>query len=151
MKPGGSVVHLQVLSSNPYPEPNQSNFSYWNLIIYLTLILTWSSHLLLGLPEGLFPVDLPVNILKTQLPSSILAICPAHFNLLDLITLTILGKRYKLWSSLYLFISRTALIYKLPSGLWSRCLLLFLLPDLSPMSVVDILRGLTLVLLMKQQ
>ena len=114
-------------------------------------ILILSSHLLLGLPKGLFPVGLPVNILKALLPSFIRATCPAHLNLLDLFTLTILGKRYKLWSSLYLFISRTALIYKLPSGLWSRCLLLFLLPDLSPMSVVDILRGLTLVLLMKQQ
>ena len=44
----------------------------------------------------LFPVGLPVKMLKALLPSSILAICPAHLNLLDLITLTILGERYKL-------------------------------------------------------
>ena len=44
----------------------------------------------------LFPVGLPVKILKALLPSSILATCPAHLNLLDLITLTILGERYKL-------------------------------------------------------
>ena len=36
--------------------------------------------------------------MKAVLPS-ILATCPAHLNLLDLITLTILGERYKLWSS----------------------------------------------------
>ena len=39
----------------------------------------------LGLPKGLFPVGLPDKILKTLLPSSILATCPAHLNLLDLI------------------------------------------------------------------
>ena len=46
-----------------------------------------SSHLRLGLPKGLFPVGLPVKILKALLPSSILATCPAHLNRLDLITL----------------------------------------------------------------
>ena len=46
--------------------------------------------------QGLFPVGLPVKILKALLPSSILATCPVHLNLLDLITLTILGERYKL-------------------------------------------------------
>ena len=40
-----------------------------------------SSHLLLGLPKGLFPVGLPVKILKALLPSSILTTCPAHLNL----------------------------------------------------------------------
>ena len=33
-----------------------------------------SSHLRLGHPKGLFPVDVPVKILKVLLPSSILAI-----------------------------------------------------------------------------
>ena len=63
--------------------------------ISLRSILILSSHLRLGLPEGLFPVGLPVEILKAFLPSSIQATCPAHLNLLDLITLTILGERYK--------------------------------------------------------
>ena len=49
-------------------------------------------HLRRGLPKGLFPVGLPVKILKALLPSSILATCPAHPNLLDLITLTTLGE-----------------------------------------------------------
>ena len=51
-----------------------------------------SSHLRLGLPKGLFPVGLPVKILKALLPYSILATCPAHLNLLDLITLIIFKK-----------------------------------------------------------
>ena len=46
-----------------------------------------------------FPLSLPVKMLKALLSSSILPTCPAHVNLLDLITLTILGGRYKLWSS----------------------------------------------------
>ena len=62
-------------------------------------IIIQTSHLRRGLPKGLFPVGLPVKILKALLPSSILATCPAHLNLLDLITLTILGEWCKLWSS----------------------------------------------------
>jgi hypothetical protein len=68
--------------------------------ISLRCILILSSHLRLGLHKGFFPVGLPVKILKALLPSSILATCPAHLHLLHLITLTILGERYKLWSSL---------------------------------------------------
>ena len=66
--------------------------------IFSRSIQILSSHLRLDLPKDLFPVGLPVRILKALLLSSILATCPAHLNLLDLITLTILGERYKLWS-----------------------------------------------------
>ena len=45
-----------------------------------------------GLPKILFPVDLPVKVLQALLLSSIMATWPAHLNLLDLITLTILGE-----------------------------------------------------------
>ena len=86
MEPGGSMAHSQGLSNNSYPEPNQPNSPSRS-------ILMLSFHLRLGLPKGLFPVGLPVKILKALLPSSILATCPAHLNLLDLITLTILGER----------------------------------------------------------
>ena len=58
-------------------------------------ILVLSSHLFRRLPRALFPV----GFLKALLPYSVLATWPAHLNFLDLITLTILGERYKLWSS----------------------------------------------------
>ena len=61
----------------------------------LRFILILSFHLCLGLPRGLFLVGLPVKIFITLLPSFILATCPVCLNLLDLITLTILGGRYK--------------------------------------------------------
>ena len=92
MEPGGSVPHSQGLSSNPYLQPNEFVLAP----IYLRFFIILSSHLRLGLPKGLFPVGLPVKIFKALLPSSILVTCPAHLNLLDLITLTILGERYKL-------------------------------------------------------
>jgi hypothetical protein len=62
-------------------------------------ILILSSHLRLGLPKGIFPVGLLAKILKTLLPSSILATCPANLNIIDLIILTILCERYEIWSS----------------------------------------------------
>ena len=37
-------------------------------------------------------LDLTIKILKALQPSSVLATCPAHFNLLRLITLTILDE-----------------------------------------------------------
>ena len=98
MEPGGSMPHSQGLSNNPCPETNQPNYPHW----YLSPQGSFQycpSHLRLGVPKGLFPVGLPVKILKALLPSHILATCPAHLNLLDLITLTLLGERYKLWSS----------------------------------------------------
>ena len=65
--------------------------------ISLLPILILSSHLSVGLPEDLFPVGLPVKVLKTFLASSI-------FNFLDLITLNTLGEGYNLWrSSLWSF------------------------------------------------
>ena len=70
-----------------------------NFTVSLRSIRILSSYLRLGFPKGFFPVDLPVKILKALLPSSILPTWPAHLNPLYLITLTILGKRYKLCSS----------------------------------------------------
>ena len=82
------MPHSQGLSNNSYPESNQPKFPAL-LPISSRSILILSSHLRLGLPKGLFPAGLLVQILKVLLPSSILATCPAHLNLLDLITLTI--------------------------------------------------------------
>ena len=89
MKPGGSMQHSQRPYNNPYPEPNRPSSSYWCLFL-LRSILKLSSHLRLGLLKGLFPVGSP---------SCTLATWSVHLNLLDLIALTILGERYKLWSS----------------------------------------------------
>ena len=67
--------------------------------ICLRSILILSTHLALGLPKSLFPAGASVEILKAFLPSSTLATWPAHLCLLDLITLNILGERYKLLNS----------------------------------------------------
>jgi hypothetical protein len=91
------MPHSQGPSNNPYPEPNQPNFSNWHQF-FLRSILMLFSHLRLGLPKGIFLAGLPVKILKACLRSSILATWPVHLSLLDLITLTILGERYKQWS-----------------------------------------------------
>ena len=69
MEPGGSMAHSQGLSNNSYPEPKQTQFpALIHISSRYTLML--SSHLRLGLPKGLFPIGLPVKILKTLLPSS---------------------------------------------------------------------------------
>ena len=94
MEPGGPMPHSQGLSNIPYPEPNQPNTRIHTYLfkVHYNIVL----HLCLGFSKDFFPVGLPVKIFKALLPSSILATCPAHLNLLDLITLTISGERYKL-------------------------------------------------------
>jgi len=88
------MSHSQGLSNKPYLDRIKQ---FPTMIpIFSRSILILSSHLRQGLPKGLFPVDLPVKILKALLPSYILDTCPAHLNLLDLITLTVLSERYKL-------------------------------------------------------
>jgi len=70
----GSLI-IPILSQiNPIPHIDTHLFK-----VHSNIVL----HLHLGLPKGLFPVCLPVKILKALLPSSILATCPAHLNLLD--------------------------------------------------------------------
>ena len=57
--------------------------------------LILSSHLRLGLPNGLFPSGFRTRTLCTPLKSPIRATCPAHLILLDFTTRTILGKEYR--------------------------------------------------------
>ena len=58
-------------------------------------ILILSSHLKLGLANGLFPSYFPTKTLYTPLLCLIHATCPAHLILLDLITRTEVGEEYR--------------------------------------------------------
>ena len=82
----GSPIIPILSRNNPIPSIDSLPISSKTI---LRVIL--SLHLRLSLPKGLYPVGLPVKILKELLPSSILAKCPSHLNLLDLITLSMLG------------------------------------------------------------
>ena len=66
------MLHSQGLSNNPYPEPKQPNYPHLYLSLqdsFLILIpislkssLILSSHLHLGLPNGLFPVGVTMSM-----------------------------------------------------------------------------------------
>ena len=81
-----SVHHLSLSWASPiqsiYPQPTS-----WRSILIL------STHLSLGLASGLFPSVFPTKTLYTPLSSPIHATCPAHLNLLNFITRTILGEQ----------------------------------------------------------
>jgi len=64
-----------------------------------SFILILSSQLRLGLPRGLFPSGFPTKTLYTHLLSPMRATCPAHLILLELITRTIFGEKYRSLSS----------------------------------------------------
>ena len=90
------MLHSQKLSNNSYPElinPIPHIYTYL-FKIHSNIVF----HICVDLPRGLFPVGLPVKILKALLSSPIMVTCPAYLYLLDFITLTILSERYKLLS-----------------------------------------------------
>ena len=80
------MPHSNELFNIPYPELNLTVDNFF-FKVHSNNVLPSTTRL----AKGLFPIALPVNILKALLLSSILATWPAHLNILDIITLTILG------------------------------------------------------------
>ena len=104
MEPENTLPYSEAPATRPYPEPTPSS-PHNSFPLPKNPLLMLSSHLRLGLPNGLFPSGFPTKTLYTPFPSSIRATCPAHLNLLDFITRTILGEEYRsLSSSLYNFL-----------------------------------------------
>ena len=99
MEPESSLPYSQATATIPYREPNSPS-PHNPFLLSWRSILILSSHLRLGLPNGLFPSGFPTKTLCTPLPSSIRAPCPAHLILLDFITRKILGEEYRSLSSL---------------------------------------------------
>ena len=60
---------------NPVQTPSHFLMRYFNIF----------PHLILDLPNGLFPSDFPTKTIYTALLSPIYATCPAHFILLNII------------------------------------------------------------------
>jgi len=87
-----SVRHLSLSWVSPIQSIHPHPTSWRSILILYT-------HLRLGLPSGLFPSGFPTKTLYTPLFSPIRATCPAHLILLDFITRTILGEKYKSFSS----------------------------------------------------
>jgi len=89
-----SNVHDRIHNSPP-PVPVLSHINPVNVSLpFLNIHFVLSSHLLLGLPSGLFHLDVPTKSLYAPLLSTSRAICPTHLFLLDLFARIIFGQEY---------------------------------------------------------
>ena len=114
----------QGLSNNSCPGPIQADSSYWHLFLQ-NLFLHCPNFHWAGFLRGLLRGGLPDNISK-ELQFSVrpvLAACPGHLNPLDLITVTVLGERYKLWSYFLRSILHSPLLYNLGPDIHLRILI----------------------------
>jgi hypothetical protein len=68
MEPGGSMLHSQGLSNNPYPSRINSILRIDTYLFKLHSNSLLYSYLHLGFPNESFPVDLFAKILKAFLP-----------------------------------------------------------------------------------
>jgi hypothetical protein len=66
------------------------------MLIYSRWVLYYTIGIRLGLPSGPFPSGFATKTLYAFPMSPMLATCPARLLLLDVITLIILGEKYKL-------------------------------------------------------
>ena len=100
METESSVLQSKQSATCPCSEPDQSR--PWPHPTFWRSILILSSHLILGLPCGLFPSGFPTKPLYACLLTPIRAMWPAHFIFLDFITQMILAEEYgSLSCSLY--------------------------------------------------
>ena len=93
IEPVGSSPFLQQPATCSYPEPGQSGLCLHSTSRRSILIL--SSHLRLGFQSGLLPSDFHTEALYAPLLFLIRATCPAHLNLLHVITGIIFSEEYR--------------------------------------------------------
>jgi hypothetical protein len=88
--------HYRIHKNPPsVPILSQNDPTHTPKPISLRSIFILPSHLLLGLPSGLFPSGLPTKISYAFLLSSVCVTCPHPFILRNFIVLIIFGKEYK--------------------------------------------------------
>ena len=97
MEPEGSLPHLQMPTTCPYPEPDRSSPYPPHCTAWISILIL-SSQIRLCLPSGLFPSGFPTKSFYTSHLSPTPAKFPAH-HILDFVTRKLLGEQYRSLSS----------------------------------------------------